>query len=289
MIIDAIATGKTVEEAKEKALQQLGSAVENVEVDFEIIDMPKPKTLGLFGGSDAKVRVFAEVEEKQEKNEEKTEEVKIKPIIKSAEMDKETEEKVVDYLKSILTNMGVENIEVEVKEAEDGTKINFNGDNLGVCIGRKGETIDAIQHLISLVANKGKDDYIRISLNPGEYREKREQVLINLAKKSAYKAKKFNKNIMLEAMNSYERRIVHNAVQEVEGVESWSIGENDHRRVCIGTSKDNKTFRPNRGRNGRRNNYNRGGRRPARQSYQPKNAERAPKSDNDMPLYGVIK
>ena len=206
-------------------------------------------------------------------------------------MDKKTEKKTVEYLKEILTHMGVENVSVEVKVEEDGTKINFDGDNLGVSIGRKGETIDAIQHLISLVANKGQEEYIRISLNPGEYRQKREQVLVNLAKKSAVKAKKFNKNIMLEAMNSYERRIVHNAIQEVEGVESWSIGENDNRRVCIGTSKDNKIFRPNNRRrnNGRRNNFNKGGRRPARQAYQPRTTERAPKADNDMPLYGVIK
>ncbi len=289
MIIDAIATGKTVEEAKEKALQQLGAAVENVEVDFEIIDMPKPKTLGLFGGNDAKVRVFAEVEGVEEQKVEKTAEVVVKPLVKSAEMDKKTEKKTIEYLKTILETMGVENVKVEVRIEEDGTKIDFDGDNLGVAIGRKGETIDAIQHLISLVANKGQDEYIRISLNPGEYRQKREQVLINLAKKSAVKAKKFNKNIMLEAMNSYERRIVHNAVQEVEGVESWSIGENDHRRVCIGTSRDNKPFRPNRRRNNnRRGNYNKGGRQQ-RRPYQPKTADRAPKADNDMPLYGVIK
>lgn len=289
MIIDAIATGKTVEEAKEKALQQLGAAVENVEVDFEIIDMPKPKTLGLFGGNDAKVRVFAEIEGVEERKVEKTAEVVVKPLVKSAEMDKKTEKKTIEYLKTILETMGVENVKVEVRIEEDGTKIDFDGDNLGVAIGRKGETIDAIQHLISLVANKGQDEYIRISLNPGEYRQKREQVLINLAKKSAVKAKKFNKNIMLEAMNSYERRIVHNAVQEVEGVESWSIGENDHRRVCIGTSRDNKPFRPNRRRNNnRRGNYNKGCRQQ-RRPYQPKTADRAPKADNDMPLYGVIK
>lgn len=90
-------------------------------------------------------------------------------------------------------------------------------------------------------------------------------------------------------MNSYERRIIHNAVQEIEGVESWSIGENDHRRVCIGTSKDNKIFRDNRsrgrGRGGYRNSNQR--RRPS-QTVQA-TASREPKSDNDLPLYGVIK
>ena len=209
-------------------------------------------------------------------------------------MSKEIEAKVTNYLTDILNNMGVEKVKIEISAENDGTKINFDGDKLGVAIGRKGETLDALQHLVSLVANKGNDDYIRITLNPGGYRQKREQILISLANKSAQKAIKYNKNIMLDAMNSYERRIVHNAVQEIEGVESWSVGENDNRRVIIGTSKDNKPFRENRrggynrGRRNSRGGYNRENRKPSQTvSTTP---DRAPKSDNEnMPLYGVIK
>lgn len=291
MIIDAIATGKTLDEAREKASSELkAKAGEDIDFEIEVLSQPKPKTLGLFGGSDAKVRVFVEVEDKKEPVEKKAKkEVKEKAPLKSALLDKKTEKKTVEYLKSILVNMGIENIEIEVDSSKEGTKINFNGDNLGVAIGRKGETLDAIQHLVSLVANRGQDEYIRITLNPGNYREKREEILKKLAKKSVDKAIKYNKNILLEAMNSYERRIIHNAVQEIEGVESWSIGENDHRRVCIGTSKDNKIFRDNRsrgrGRGGYRNSNQR--RRPS-QTVQA-TASREPKSDNDLPLYGVIK
>lgn len=289
MIIDAIATGKTVHEAQEKAVEELkAKAGDDIDFETEVLAQPKPKTLGLFGGSDAKVRVFVEVADKKIKTEKKDKnEVKEKAPLKSASMDKKTEKKTVEYLKEILKSMEIKNVEINIESSDEGTKINFNGDNLGVAIGRKGETLDAIQHLVSLVANRGKEDYIRITLNPGNYREKREEILKKLAKKSVDKAIKYNKNILLEAMNSYERRIIHNAVQEIEGVESWSIGENDHRRVCIGTSKDNKTFRDNRSRNrgGYRNSNRR--RRPSQPTNQKANRE--PKSDNDLPLYGVIK
>ncbi len=308
MIIEAIATGKTLVEAQEAAVSQLGD-VGNANIEFEILAHPKPKTLGLFGGSDAKVRAYAEVPDakpkaeakapKKEKKsvkketEEKNETTK-KEVVKSAVMTAENEKKVVAYLTSILENMGVQNVKIELSVEEDGTRINFDGDKLGVAIGRKGETLDAIQHLVSLVANKGQDDYVRVTLNPGGYRQKREEILVSLAQKSAQKAIKFNKNVILEAMNSYERRIIHNAVQEIEGVMSWSIGENDHRRVVIGTSKDNKPFRENnrrggynRGRSNNRGGYGRG-RKPSQTVN--KTPDRAPKSDSEnMPLYGVIK
>ena len=304
MIIEAIATGKTLVEAQEAAVSQLGD-VGNANVEFEILAQPKPKALGLFGGSDAKVRAYIEVADKKQespakketpvKKEKSVEEPAKKEAVKRAVMTKENETKVVDYLTSILTNLGVENNKIDLAIEEDGTKINFDGDKLGVAIGRKGETLDAIQHLVSLVANKGQGDYVRVTLNPGGYRQKREEILINLANKSVQKAIKFNKNVILEAMNSYERRIIHNAVQEFEGVMSWSIGENEHRRVVIGTSKDNKPFRENNHRGG----YKKGGRGNQRGGYNRsrkpsqavnKTPDRAPKSDSEnMPLYGIIK
>ena len=289
MIIEAIATGKTLSEAQEAAVAQLGD-IGSANVEFEILAQAKPKTLGIFGGSLAKVRAYYEapdpVAPKKEKKEQKT--VEPKKETKSALMSDEKQQKVLNYLTSILENMGVENIKIDVEVKNDGTRINFDGDKLGVAIGRKGETLDSIQHLVSLVANKGEEEYIRITLNPGSYRQKREEILIALANKSAQKAIKFNKNVMLEAMNSYERRIIHNAVQDIEGVMSWSVGENENRRVIIGTSKDNKPFRENRrGGNRGKGGYNR--------NRKPSNAvksvpERAPKSDSEnMPLYGIIK
>lgn len=316
MIIEQTATGKTVEEAKENALNMMGITPDSdIEYDFEIVDLPQKKKFGIFGGSPAKVRVFREVKEenkpkaekKSEKVEKKAEEkakaatkTEIKEQAKPAEHEEKkhkpvgslTEDEiknVVDYLEKVLTLMGVKDFTTSITNLEDGIMININGSKIGVAIGRKGETIDALQHLVSLVANKGKDDYFRVTLNPGEYREKRESVLIGVAKKSAEKALKFKRNIVLEPVNSYERRIIHNAVQEIEGVESWSVGEGDHRRVVIG----NKDF-ANSSRNDRKGGYNRNGRgrqqRTSRPNYKiDAQPTREPIKDSDGPLYGVVK
>ncbi len=298
MIIEQIATGKTVEEAKDKALAELGTLVDidTVDYDIEVLEYEKAKTLGIFGGKEAKVRVFCEVDDPTPEIKETVQETPAtkKEASKSAKLTKSTQKKVVAYLSDILTNLGVQDAKIELEETDEGTKINFDGTGLGTAIGRKGETLDALQHLVSLVANRNSEDYVRITLNPGEYRQKRETVLVNLANKNARQALKFGKYIALEPMNSYERRIVHNAVQEIEGVVSWSIGEGDARRVCIGTSKDNAPFRQRNSRGG--NNRNRGGRnsrgsrRPQREAYTPDVTPRAPKSDvADLPKYGVIK
>lgn len=299
MIIEQIATGKTVEEAKDKAVAELATLVDidTVDYDIEVLEYEKAKTLGIFGGKEAKVRVFCEVDDPTpeiKEKEQKTPATK-KESVKSAKLTENTQQKVIAYLSDILKNLGVEDATIELEETDEGTKINFDGTGLGTAIGRKGETLDALQHLVSLVANRNSEDYVRITLNPGEYRQKRETILVNLANKNARQALKFGKYIALEPMNSYERRIVHNAVQDIEGVVSWSIGEGDARRVCIGTSKDNAPFRQrnnsrggnNRNRGGRNS---RGGRRPQREAYTPDVTPRAPKSDvADLPKYGVIK
>lgn len=300
MIIEKFGTGSTVELAKEDALKQMGITVDSdIEYDFEIVSLPQKKLLGLFGGSPAKVRVFREVADEVKKSAasktEEVKEVKAKDNERKAKAtgkltDKEIEN-TVDYLKKVLTLMGVEDFTAEPQEIEDGITININGAKLGVVIGRKGETIDALQHLVSLTANKGKDDYCRVTLNPGEYREKRETVLVNIAKKSAEKAIKFRRNVALEPMNSYERRIIHNTLQDVEGVESWSVGENESRRVIIG----NKEFAN--ASTGRNRQHNRNRSRNGRSNYRTKpnhsvNSERtrAPMKDSaSVPLYGVIK
>ena len=299
MIIEQIATGKTVEVAKDKAVLELATLVDidTVDYDIEVLEYEKAKTLGIFGGKEAKVRVFCEVDDPTpeiKEKEQKTPATK-KESVKSAKLTESTQQKVIAYLSDILKNLGVEDAKIELEETDEGTKINFDGTGLGTAIGRKGETLDALQHLVSLVANRNSEDYVRITLNPGEYRQKRETILVNLANKNARQALKFGKYIALEPMNSYERRIVHNAVQDIEGVISWSIGEGDARRVCIGTSKDNAPFRQrnnsrggnNRNRGGRNS---RGGRRPQREAYTPDVTPRAPKSDvADLPKYGVIK
>lgn len=205
MIKEAIGTGNTVEEAFEAACKELG--VESHEAQFEILEMPVRKTFGLFGGNPAKVRAY----------------VKNSPADAAAE-----------YLKSILNNMGLSHVLFEVKEEESGAMISLSGDDVGFIIGHRGETLDALQYLAGLVANHTENTYYRITLDIGNYREKRKDTLDVLGKKIAAKAVKIGRNCSLEPMNPYERRIIHTAVQTVEGAKSWSEGEDLNRHVVIG-------------------------------------------------------
>ncbi len=211
-IREVIATGATTEEAIENGCQELGMSRDDV--SFEVLELPKSKMLGLFGGSDAKVRVYYEEEE-----------------VKVSQGDI-----AADYLRSIVSAMGLDNVNIEVEpnEEENGASLNLTGEGLGAIIGRRGETLAALQYLVSLAANNSDEEYYRIAINIGNYREKRESSLENLAKKTAARSVKINKNLALDPMNPYERRIIHTAVQEVEGATSWSVGEGVKRHVVIG-------------------------------------------------------
>ena len=309
MFMKATGTGKTIEEAMAAAKAQLNL---NDGDDFEIIESKPPvkKTLGLFGGSPAMVTLSVGKEDepivevkkaerpKPEKKEVKEKEQQTATVateeLKEVATDSEEYQNVkptMDYLTEILEKMGVSELKMNAYKTDDGYEIAFDGKGLGVAIGRKGDTLDALQHLASLIANREHNEYVRITLNPGGYREKRRNTLVELAVRTAKKAKEKERNYSLEPMNAYERRIIHNAVQTVEGVLSWSIGENDNRRVVVGTSKENRTYRSNgndRNRGGRNNRRNNG--RPDRREKYPQTPTREPRKDTaDLPLYGIIK
>lgn len=208
-------TGETVELAIEAGCRDLG--IETHEAQFEIIDMPVKKTLGLFGGNPAKVRVYLETS----------------PVDVAAE-----------YLRSVLRAMDAPMVDVIHEETESGATLTINGEGLGFIIGRHGDTLDALQYLTGLVANHVDNSYYRITLNMGNYREKREKTLESLAAKMAGKALKYGRNQRLEPMNPYERRIIHTAVQSVEGVKSWSEGSDMNRHVIIGPEAGERAFTP---------------------------------------------
>ena len=321
MIKEAIGVADTIDEAKEKAMAELNLSIED-DYDFEIIATPKKKTLGLFGGSPAKVKVMVEVPDpkpaKQPKRQPKREEKKAdtkksesKAVPKTESTDAPVAElkevpasevdvnspagKGVKYLKTILDNLGCENINITVAEIEGGSQITLTGDGLGVVIGHRGETLDALQYLVSLAANAGVSGYYRVVLNTGDFREKREQTLVSLAKRMAEQAIRSGKCRTLEPMNPYERRVIHTTIQSIEGVTSTSFGEGNGRRVVI--APEGKEPRPRndyRGKGGRgghgrggRNDRRGGGRREA---YKPQvDPDRAPVKDaGAMPLYGKI-
>ncbi len=202
---EAIATGETVELAKEAACKELG--VESYEAEFEILEMPTKKTFGLFGGNPAKVRVYIEDD----------------PAATAAK-----------YVRNVVSGMGVEDVKVDIAKEEGGALLSLSGSNIGFVIGHRGETLDALQYLAGLVANHVGDSYYRIALDIGNYREKRRLTLESLGKKMAEKCVRTGRNSSLEPMNPYERRIIHTAVQTIEGAKSWSIGEDLERHVVIG-------------------------------------------------------
>ncbi len=307
MIKEAFGTGATNEEAIEAAKNAL-NAPWDADVQVELIKMAKKKTLGLFGGSLAEARAYYEipdevkVEPKKVKSEAKTkpqknikkqdvkaEETKpVKEVAPAKEMFVgEASKKAETYIRSILEGMGVGEINISVSEDDEGVVAQLDcGNDYGYIIGRRGETLDAIQYLTRLVINKGSEGYKRVSINAGNYREKREETLRDLAKKNASRVKKYGRNVTLDPMNPYERRIIHTTVQEIEGVDSHSVGSESDRRVVITLAEGFTATNPGH-RGSRRNDYR--GKNNSSKSAASAQPTRAPRSDSaGTNLYGKI-
>ena len=335
MIHEAIATGATVDEARANAIAEL-KAPKDADIHTEILAMPTKKILGLFGGSPAKARAYYETPdapkakaeapkaakkaekaapkaEKQEapKAEKAAPKAEAKAEAKPAETEKSSVEidiassksiqSAVDYLSAVLKGMGVAEMSAKAfRTSDDEIILELDcGEDYGIVIGRRGETLDSIQYLTRLVANKYKteNEYARISINIGSYREKRKNTLRSLAKKNSEKVLKYGRNVTFEPMNPYERRIIHTAVQEIEGVTSHSVGSDSSRRVVITLAEGVKPTHPskggyNRGRGGK-GGYNNRGRDRRSNTYTPSEeaTARAPRTDagaQKVSLYGKI-
>ena len=265
MIKEAIGSGNTIDEAKEAALLEL-CAAETDDIQFDIISFPKKKTLGLFGGSLAQVRAYIELPDPKptkvkannphKKDNKKNTPVPAKKVAKpvkeevveaanegvpASELSADSPAaKAVAYLEKVLSGLGCDGLTFTVAETDDGAKITISGDDTGVIIGHRGETLDALQYLASLAATKKGSGYYRVVLNIGNYRQKREKTLEGVAKKTAAYVLKTGKSRSLEPMNPYERRIIHTTVQTIEGVTSNSIGGGSARRVVISLDGERK-------------------------------------------------
>lgn len=215
---ETIKTAETVDEALALGYAELGVGAEDAGVGFEILELPKKGFLGL-KKTEARVLVYAE---------------------------QSKADAAVDYLRKVLEGMGL-TAEFSVEEDEKGAVITLSGDDLGVIIGRRGETLDALQYLAGLVANRGEGSYYRISLDSNNYREKRVKTLQSLAARLARQVAKTGRSTTLEPMNPFERRIIHSTVQTVEGVKSASIGEEPNRRVVISSTNPKSNRRSDRG------------------------------------------
>ena len=290
MIRTQEATGKTVDEARAKACALLGVQADDLNVSYEVLEMPqKTGFLGL-KTTPAKVRVSVEepdapaapvVEEKVEPEvkpvveETPAEEPKAEePAAPAAEGEEpevpiniEENAKVkaaVDYLKEVIALMGVENVTFSAVQKGEATIIRLDGEKLGALIGRRGETMESLSYLASLVANRLEGDYIKLGLDVAGYRDKRENDLTVLAQRIGTKVRKTGRSFAMEPMNPYERRIIHSAIGKMEGVRSESKGEGRDRRVVIySTAPDaqtDNTYGERRPRgNGRRPGGNRNG------------------------------
>ncbi len=293
MTREAVAQGATIPEAFANACRELG--VDTTEAEIEVLEEPTKKTFGLFGGRPAKVRAYIVEEEKEEEPQLQSQDQPQPQSQPETASGKDPAAAAAAYLKSILREMGLSDATVDIEREEAGAALRLNGVDSGFIIGHRGETLDSLQYLASLVANHVEDSYYRVTLDVGNYREKRKETLETLGKKMAVRAVKSGRNSSLEPMNPYERRIIHTAVQSVEGAKSWSEGEDLNRHVVIGPEGGERFQRRNdrRGRdNGRRGYDKRGGSRGYRNSgprENPSPRPEGPKSDDpNMPIYGKI-
>ncbi len=201
-MLSTVKQARTIDMAVEEALKELGATKEEVEI--EVIEEGSKGIFGL-GGSEPKVKVSLK--------------------------DSNTKRAEV-YLNNVLKKMGLET-SLNTEEKDDKVSVEVSGDSMGIIIGRRGDTLDALQYLTSLVVNKGKEDYVRVSLDTENYRERREETLISLAKRMAARVYRSGKNFTLEPMNPNERRIIHSTLQGYRNVKTYSTGEEPNRSVVI--------------------------------------------------------
>ena len=311
MIRKQEATGKTVDEARAKACALLGVQADDLNVSYEVLEMPQ-KT-GFLGLKTTPAKVCVSVEEPDAPAapaaapapaaeaapvQETAPEVPAAPVEEpaapveapaaeveqpaaeqaapaaAAAADEETEVPIVieenakvkaavEYLQEVIAKMGVENVTFSAVQKGEATIIRLDGEHLGALIGRRGETMESLSYLASLVANRLEGDYIKLGLDVAGYRDKRESDLTALAQRIGAKVRKTGRSFAMEPMNPYERRIIHSAISKMEGVRSESKGEGRDRRVVIySTAPDaqtENTYGERRPRGGRGNGRRPGG------------------------------
>ena len=197
-------TAKTVDEAVTKALIELETTSDKLE--YEVVEKGSAGFLGIGA----------------------------KPAIIRAKKKETLEDRAIDFLSQVFDAMNLDvKIAAAFNEEEGEMNIDLSGEDMGILIGKRGQTLDSLQYLTSLVVNKGKSDYIRVKLDTEDYRRRRKETLENLARGIAYKVKKTRKPVVLEPMNPYERRIIHSALQGNKFVETVSEGEEPYRHVVV--------------------------------------------------------
>ena len=280
-------TRKNVAEALDIALDQFGTSSDNV--DYEVIEKETNGLLGLFA-KPAKIRVrlkeneeTAEIIERVTKAEQAdtTEEVEVAKEQNESVEIQSLGETAIEFLKKVCLHMGVEaEFEVQCNDLENRIDINIVGKDMGLLIGKRGQTLDSLQYLTSLVVNKESSTYCKVKLDTENYRARRKETLENLARNISSKVKKTRKPVELEPMNPYERRIIHSTLQYDKMVETYSEGEEPNRKVVVALKKGYRDYNNrNNGykkynRNYKKSNYNRGG--YEKRNFEPRENREAP-------------
>jgi len=196
-------TGKTINEAIILAIEEMD--VKREDVDIEVLDEGNKGLFGLLGSKQARVKVSVKPKESNS---------------------------VRRFLEQVFKEMDLE-VDIIMNETEEEIDIDLQGQNMGVIIGRRGETLDALQYITSIVANKGQTNYKKVLLDTENYRQKREETLVKLANRIAERVVTMKKSVTMEPMNPYERRIIHSTLQNNKHIETYSVGDEPNRKVVI--------------------------------------------------------
>ena len=268
--MEKIYTAKTEDAAKEQAVNEFRAlGIDENSITFEIIEQPVKKLFGTKGEFRIKASAPYETQTAEDAPAADTEAVNDGAMpdqaVEAPEeginvLETEKVKNAQKYLTKVLTALGLENFSINTVQNGDTVVLDIVGDKLGVVIGRRGETLDALQYLTILASNKAENSYCRISVDCNSYREKRKETLETLAVKTAHRVLKQGRRVTLEPMNPYERRIIHSKVAEIEGVFSNSIGEEPFRKVVISSNVKPQYNRSERGgrRGGDRRSFNTG-------------------------------
>lgn len=207
---------KTVDEALTNAMLEIGTTIDNLE--YEVVEKESAGFLGMFS----------------------------KPAIIKVRLKQNLENTARGFLEKVFKAMDIKaDIDIFYIEESEMLEINIVGDDMGVLIGKRGQTLDSLQYLVSLVINKNTENYVKVKLDTENYRARRKETLENLAKNISYKVKRSRRSVTLEPMNPYERRIIHSALQNDKFVETYSEGEEPYRKVVISYKKTNRDYKPN--------------------------------------------
>ena len=201
-------SAKTVDDAITDACQQL--SVTSDKLEYEVVEEGSSGFLGIGA----------------------------KPAVIKAKVKDSVEDRVKSFLNDVLASMKLDaNVKISYNESSKEMDIDIDGDDMGILIGKRGQTLDSLQYLASLVANKGTEEYIRVKVDTENYRERRKETLENLAKNMAFKVKRTKRTVSLEPMNPYERRVIHSALQNDKYVTTHSEGDEPYRHVVITLKK----------------------------------------------------